>query len=229
MNFVSLRNSIIKTSGFNRTIVRFQSMHSVPDSINKKSLVKNKRKLSNSSISASNSSTSTNTNESELPRLKSRPKYRYYSLPRVPSTSHLKPRDMSTTALYSGYRPLFINPEEIGNNNSATSTLYEFAMKFEEPNPVWSNSATGLESFDGWENIPVSILKHLKPFVPPNEIELKHEIESQENKNIASNTRLAADPHGFLKKVERILNKRKGGRRRPIVKLLQLKKNTEDV
>lgn len=33
-------------------------------------------------------------------------------LPKVPSTSHLKQSDMTTNVLYSGYRPLFINPND---------------------------------------------------------------------------------------------------------------------
>ncbi|CAI4053041.1 hypothetical protein SKDZ_16G1160 [Saccharomyces kudriavzevii ZP591] len=157
----------------------------------------------------------------------SRKKRRDFSwLPRVPSTSHLKHSDMTTNVLYSGYRPLFINPNDPKLKEDTGSTLYEFAMKLEdlnEPLSPWISSATGLEFFSEWENIPSELLKNLKPFHPPNEKAL----DTDELVNVIAkgNTALKNERNEtFQKKMDEILKRKGKGRKKPVVTLLQMKK-----
>ena len=160
-------------------------------------------------------------------------KYKLYSLPRVPSTRHLDRDEINLSALYSGYRPMFINPKRIdASNNSNTSTLYEFSMKFDEPDSMWYNSATGLETFNEWDNIPNSVMRDLKPFVPPaplkkeklaETISKENHIQSSSSPVVSGNGPLATDPAALLEHVSGLLQKR-GGRKKPVFTLIHTKK-----
>lgn len=148
-------------------------------------------------------------------------KYDYSWLPRVPSTTNLKPRDMSMKVLYSGYRPLFIDPNEVKTNSDSSSksggTLYEFAMRLEElgGQSPWVTSATGLEYYREWDNVPGDLQKKLKPFVAP---------ESERAGKATNDVVLRKlKEQIYLKERDKILNRGKG-RKRPIVSLLQLRK-----
>ncbi|CCE62770.1 hypothetical protein TPHA_0D01290 [Tetrapisispora phaffii CBS 4417] len=97
----------------------------------------------------------------------------YSWLPKVPQTSSITHREITTNSLYSGYRPLFIDNKKgtlLGDVNStaqdANSSIYEFAMKLNElsePSP-WMMSATGLESYSEWDYVPSKVIKKLKPY-----------------------------------------------------------------
>ncbi|KAG0671527.1 petite colonies protein [Maudiozyma exigua] len=161
-------------------------------------------------------------------------KYKLYSLPRVPSTRHLDRDEINLSALYSGYRPMFINPKRIdASNNSNTSTLYEFSMKFDEPNSMWYNSATGLETFNEWDNIPTSVMKDLKPFVPPVPFKKEKVVKPTSNENLntqsssppatSGNGSLTADPAALLEQVSGLLQKKRG-RKKPVFTLIHTKK-----
>lgn len=150
-------------------------------------------------------------------------------LPRVPSTSHLKQSDMTTNVLYSGYRPLFINPNDPKLKEDTGSSLYEFAMKLEdlnEPLSPWISSATGLEFFSEWENIPSELLKNLKPFHPPKEKsmntdELIH-ISAKRNTLVDNKT-----SETLQRKMDEFSKRRGKGRKKSVVTLLQMKKKLE--
>lgn len=147
-------------------------------------------------------------------------RYDYSWLPRVPSTGYLKPREMSTRVLYSGYRPLFISPDDAKVSSEGTtggSTLYEFAMKFEElgEQSPWMSSATGLEFYSEWDNVPADLQKSLKPFNPPE--------TSSREKNLKADTLKKLKQQIYLKERDKILNRGKG-RKKPVVALLQLRK-----
>ncbi|CAI5338725.1 ASB_HP2_G0054010.mRNA.1.CDS.1 [Saccharomyces cerevisiae] len=150
-------------------------------------------------------------------------------LPRVPSTSHLKQSDMTTNVLYSGYRPLFINPNDPKLKEDTGSTLYEFAMKLEdlnEPLSPWISSATGLEFFSEWENIPSELLKNLKPFHPPKEKsmntnELIH-VSAKRNTLVDNKT-----SETLQRKMDEFSKRRGKGRKKSVVTLLQMKKKLE--
>lgn len=153
-------------------------------------------------------------------RNKTPKKHDYSWLPRVPSTGFLKPREISTTVLYSGYRPLFINPDKLKNGsdeNQAGSTLFEFAMKLEDLNDQtpWMTSAAGMEFYSEWDNIPVEMRKNLKPFAPP-------EASSDKNAN-EENALKRVKEEIYLKERDKLINRGKG-RKKPVVTLLQLKK-----
>lgn len=164
-------------------------------------------------------------------------KYKLYSLPRVPSTRHLDRDEINLSALYSGYRPMFINPKRIdASNNSNTSTLYEFSMKFDEPDSMWYNSATGLETFNEWDNIPTSVMKDLKPFVPPAPLKKEKVVQATSNENLTTqasssssspimsgNGSLTADPVALLEQVSGLLQKKRG-RKKPVFTLIHTKK-----
>ncbi|SMN22120.1 similar to Saccharomyces cerevisiae YPL159C PET20 Mitochondrial protein, required for respiratory growth under some conditions and for stability of the mitochondrial genome [Maudiozyma saulgeensis] len=153
-------------------------------------------------------------------------KYKLYSLPRVPSTRHLDRESINLSALYSGYRPMFFNPKHLdASNNTNTSTLYEFSMNLEEPNSMWYNSAAGLETFNEWDNIPTSVMKDLKPFVPPapnnKTSPVVNETLTQEEKPML--TKLQADPAALLEQVSGLLQKKRG-RKKPLFTLIHTKK-----
>lgn len=165
-------------------------------------------------------------------------KYKLYSLPRVPSTRHLDRDEINLSALYSGYRPMFINPKRIdASNNSNTSTLYEFSMKFDEPDSMWYNSATGLETFNEWDNIPTSVMKDLKPFVPPAPLKKEKVAQATSKENLTTqassssssspvtsgNGSLTTDPAALLEQVSGLLQKKRG-RKKPVFTLIHTKK-----
>lgn len=144
----------------------------------------------------------------------------YSWLPRVPSTTNLKPRDMSMKVLYSGYRPLFIDPDEVktsAEGSKTGGTLYEFAMRLEElgGQSPWVTSATGLEYYREWENVPEEMQKKLKPFVAPE--------NEQSGKDTSEGTLKKLNEQIYLQERDKVLNRGKG-RKRPIVSLLQLRK-----
>ncbi|CEP60141.1 Pet20p LALA0_S01e03950g [Lachancea lanzarotensis] len=149
-----------------------------------------------------------------------RPKWRehadYSWLPKAPSTAHLNARDVSTTVLYSGYRPFFMKPQEKAPNES---TLYEFAMKLEnlgDPLP-WISSATGTEFYGEWDNVPTDVIKRLKPFQPPP--------KNSTVQDAASRKLL----HEKLveREKDKLIN-RSRGRKKPIIRLMQLRKDFND-
>lgn len=155
-------------------------------------------------------------------------KYDYSWLPRVPSTSYLRPRDMSSKILYSGYRPLFLNPDELkisqdGNGGNNGAKLYEFAMKLEElgEQSLWTSSATGQEIYPEWDYVPMDVQKKLKPFNAPAPFNVDHEAEKKSLKKLRAEV--------YTQEKDKLLNRSKG-RKKPIVSLLQLKKrlNQED-
>ncbi|CAB4252712.1 Pet20p [Maudiozyma barnettii] len=155
-------------------------------------------------------------------------KYKLYSLPRVPSTRHLDRESINLSALYSGYRPMFFNPKHLdASNNTNTSTLYEFSMNLEEPNSMWYNSAAGLETFNEWDNIPTSVMKELKPFVPPAPVNIKKTsqvtIDTLAKEEESRSTTLQADPAALLEQVSGLLQKRRG-RKKPVFTLIHTKK-----
>ena len=157
-------------------------------------------------------------------------KYKFYSLPRVPSTGHIDREEVNLSALYSGYRPMFFNHKHFdASNNTNTSTLYEFSMDFEEPNPMWYNSATGLETFEEWDNIPNSVIRDLKPFVPPPAARAKpvakqtEEVAQVDTTQTQQQQPLVADPAALLEQMSGLLQKRKG-RKKPVFTLIHSKK-----
>lgn len=137
-------------------------------------------------------------------------------LPKAPSTDHLKQRDVSTTLLYSGYRPFVLAPAD---QKQTDSTLYEFAMKLEslgDPLP-WISSATGTEFYGEWDGVPADVIKQLRPFQPP--------ADDGASKDKKARKLLQK---GILEAEKKKLLNRSKGRKRPILKLLQLAKEFED-
>ena len=148
-------------------------------------------------------------------------KYKFYSLPRVPSTGHLDREEVNLSALYSGYRPMFFNHKHFDASNSTnTSTLYEFSMDMDEPNPMWYNSATGLETFEEWDNIPSAVINELKPFVPPPPSGVKKAVSKD---TVTQQPQLVADPAALLEQMSGLLQKRRG-RKKPVFTLIHSKK-----
>lgn len=149
-------------------------------------------------------------------------KYDYSWLPRVPSTSYLRPRDMSSKILYSGYRPLFLNPNELkmnqeGANGDNSAKLYEFAMKLEElgEQSLWTSSATGQEIYPEWDYIPLDVQRKLKPFNAPAAYNADKEAEKNSLKSLKQEI--------YEQEKDKLVNRTKG-RKKPIVSLLQLRK-----
>ncbi|CCK72257.1 Pet20p KNAG_0J01760 [Huiozyma naganishii CBS 8797] len=176
----------------------------------------------------------------EVP-LRTRKKYRYHPLPSVPSTQHIEANDMCTELLYSGYRPLFLDStalergllaakEQASFTQSASptgSTFYEIAMKLEDPACIWANSATGLEKYTEWDNIPYSVANSLKPFVPPS---------SGGHAAVKAAAGGSARALDVLLTVQNLLSKNKtseggnarGGRKKPVLTVLDMKKDSEE-
>lgn len=151
-------------------------------------------------------------------------KHDYSWLPRVPSTGFLKPRDVSTKVLYSGYRPLFINPDksDIGTEGGqGGSTLYEFAMKLEDlsDQTPWMTSAAGMEFYSEWDNIPVELRKNLKPFEPPVSNENVEDTEMSALRKLKEEI--------YLNERAKLINRSKG-RKKPVVTLMRLKKKLDE-
>lgn len=248
-----LLKSTADLSGRNIVIsnpVRFQSSFTFLNNHNlllKRQLKHSKRKLKKISSIVTTTSKyhqhtpscdpSAGTNDPRsIPQLMNR-KHKFHSLPRVPSTKHLDRNEINLSALYSGYRPMFINPRHFdASSSNNTSTLYEFSMNLEEPNSIWYNSATGLETFDEWENIPNAVMKDLKPFVPPNASGLTREKKNSEHKQYTrlhdpdpntegevSGVQLSADSAEILERMAGLLKKRKG-RKKPVFTLIHSKK-----
>ncbi|SCV05822.1 LANO_0H15940g1_1 [Lachancea nothofagi CBS 11611] len=149
-------------------------------------------------------------------RAKGRRTADYSWLPKAPSTAHLKHRDVCTSVLYSGYRPFFLKPEDQKQNDS---TLYEFAMKLEglgDPLP-WISSATGTEFFGEWDGVPADVIKKLKPYQPPAQNLVDKDREAR---------KLLHQEHVEQEK-QKLINRSKG-RKKPILRLLQLNKKFDD-
>lgn len=147
----------------------------------------------------------------------------YSWLPRVPSTGNLKPRDMSIKVLYSGYRPLFIVPDELRNSSASSGTggtLYEFAMKLDEfgEQSPWVTSATGLEYYKEWDGIPTDLQKSLKPFAAPEQNESKNGKDADAVRKLKQQI--------YLNEKAKLLDRGKG-RKKPVVSLLQLRKKLQ--
>lgn len=149
-------------------------------------------------------------------------KYDYSWLPRVPSTSYLRPRDMSSKILYSGYRPLFLNPDELKTSHEDTGAnngtrLYEFAMKLEElgEQSLWASSATGQEIYPEWDYVPMDLQKKLKPFNAPAPSNVDKESQKNSLKRLKQEV--------YAQEKDKLLNRNKG-RKKPILSLLHLRK-----
>lgn len=143
----------------------------------------------------------------------------YSWIPKVPTTKNIKQKDFVTKVLYSGYRPIFIDPEQIKSENSG-STLYEFAMKLDGISEVspWMTSSTGLELYHEWDNVPLDQMKKLQPFhapsIPQNHKDSKIDVSTaskQESKRIID------------EKIASLIGRKKG-RKRPVIGALQMKK-----
>ncbi|SCW03350.1 LAFE_0G08482g1_1 [Lachancea fermentati] len=207
-------NSVITASA-----KRFQSSYTFLNnqSLVEKEQVKNQKRTSKKSdVSSPENIENRRQKKRTQVELSARKRHDYSWLPKAPSTSHLKQRDVTTNMFYSGYRPVFINPSDHKKNES---TLYEFAMKLEalgDPLP-WISSATGTEFYGEWDNVPTDLIKKLKPFQPPYS---GAETKNEEARKAMKKEMLAAEK-------EKLMNRAKG-RRRPIIKLLQLNKKYEE-
>lgn len=136
----------------------------------------------------------------------------YSWLPRVPTTDHVLREQFNSDMLYSGYRPIVI-----GDKNAKEDKLMQFAMKLEklsEPVP-WVSSATGQEFFSEWDNVPSDVIKDLKPFHPPS-VEETNNLKDKEAKEKLQRQIL-------LNEQDKLIN-RKRGRKKPIIRLLDLKR-----
>ncbi|CDO92887.1 unnamed protein product [Kluyveromyces dobzhanskii CBS 2104] len=136
----------------------------------------------------------------------------YSWLPKVPSTEHILREEFNSDMLYSGYRPIVV-----GDKNAKENKLMQFAMKLEklsEPVP-WVSSATGQELFSEWDNVPSEIIKDLKPFHPPS-VEEANDSKKKEAKQKLQKQIL-------LNEQDKLIN-RKQGRKKPIIRLLDLKR-----
>lgn len=58
---------------------------------------------------------------------------------------------------------------------------------------IWMSSATGMEKYDEWNNIPLDIISKLKPYVPPCDLQNK---QNQDNLDIHK-----MDPYGLLQQL----------------------------
>lgn len=135
----------------------------------------------------------------------------YSWLPRVPSTEHIPREEFNSDVLYSGYRPIYISEK-----NAKEDKLMQFAMKLEklgEPVP-WVSSATGQEFYSEWDNIPTEVVKDLKPFHPPN-------VNMTPLKDNKSNDTLKREI--LVREQDKLINRKKG-RKKPILRVLELKK-----
>ncbi|GMM34257.1 Pet20 protein [Saccharomycopsis crataegensis] len=84
----------------------------------------------------------------------------YSWLPKAPKLKSFSPRELRLQSLYSGYRPLFM---EYRKNASKLDSSDGQLLLDEEPS-VWSYSATEMDYYSEWENIPTNVSQQLKPF-----------------------------------------------------------------
>lgn len=161
------------------------------------------------------SSETMNQEEKMLQMIKKKLPTDYSWLPRVPNTEHLIREEFNSDMLYSGYRPIVV-----GEKNAKENKLMQFAMKLEkmsEPIP-WVSSATGQETFSEWDNVPTEVIKNLRPFQPPN---------SNKEENIKDKEALEKlQKEIILKEQDKLVN-RKRGRKKPVIRLLELKRKFE--
>ncbi|AET38123.1 Pet20p Ecym_2390 [Eremothecium cymbalariae DBVPG len=141
----------------------------------------------------------------------------YSWFPVAPKTEHLKEGDIAVDLLYSGYRPLSLrraDPKE------AQSKIYELAMRLEaveDPLP-WVKNATGRVLYDEWDNVPQSVIRNLRPYVPPK-VETKEKTDNDEL--------IYKKKKELLQQAEQKYLNRSRGRRRPVVGLLHLRRKLE--
>lgn len=171
---------------------------------------------SSASASSSPSAELGKDSEEKIIKMATKKLSRDYSwLPRVPTTEHILREEFNSDMLYSGYRPIVV-----GDKNAKENKLMQFAMKLEklsEPVP-WVSSATGQEFFSEWDNVPSEIIKDLKPFHPPS-IEETNNAKNKEAKEKLQKQIL-------LNEQDKLIN-RKRGRKKPIIRLLDLKRKFE--
>lgn len=139
----------------------------------------------------------------------------YSWLPKAPITPDLVQKDIDMSIFYAGYRPLFIAPIDCNNSQSK---IYEFAMKLEalDGSIPWINSATGSVCFTEWDGVPLEVIKALKPFHPPK--------LGKENDRMML---LRIKRETILKEQEKLTNRPKG-RKKPILKLIELRKKFQE-
>lgn len=90
----------------------------------------------------------------------------YSWLPTTSNTKHLGYADVSIGRFFSGYRPYPVKPLKVSYNRNKT---FHFKLKIEplEDSLPWVTSATGRIIFNEWEHVPISVIKGLRPYVPP--------------------------------------------------------------
>lgn len=189
----------------------------------------NDRKLYNSGVTgqAAKQEVGVEQNKNAKPKRK----HEYAIMPRVEQIPDLKLEKMRVQVLYSGYRPLFIDPEQKDKNHKESGTLYEIAMKLEEiqePISPWVSSATGIESYSEWDNIPEDVIRHLKPLIPPQPVK-KTAALNKKAQGSDYDGEGGFDKKAFFDKIKLVMNRNgKGGRKRPGVAVLKHLKKIRD-
>lgn len=189
----------------------------------------NDKKLYNSGITTQVGEKQVEVKRNEK-KTKQKKVYDYATMPRVEQISDLKLKNMSTQVLYSGYRPLFIDPEQKTSGQEG-KTLYEFAMKLEELQEnvsPWVSSATGTEFYSEWDNVPSEVVRDLKPFIPPQPLTKGAKVaEEGEVPDFDGDGKFKKN--NFFEKVQTLMNRNgKGGRKRPGVTVLKHLKKLKD-
>ncbi|CAL9730041.1 protein Pet20p, mitochondrial [Monosporozyma unispora] len=197
--------------GFN-LLKRYQYTLSYPRASKSFQSKSNKKKLKRSSCTFQSANSITNPS-SHTPLIKNRKKkmYRYPSMPRVDSTHGINLIDLHNQVLLNGYRPLSVIQEGfVAPHDNNSSTMYEVSLDlnhFQGINPqnnIWMNSATGVEKYGEWDGIPLHVVNKLKPFVPPEFVNM-----NIENSNDTIDIH-GIDPHGLLKQIYEMIYKNHG-------------------
>ncbi len=111
----------------------------------------------------------------------------YSWLPKVPETDYMNNSEFLTQSLYSGYRPVTIQSPNMNKPSSSSNRdLYKISMynldnSYPQPSR-WSTSATGIESYPEWNNVPKKIANNLRPYklsIPKYKIVTSNEVNKQ--------------------------------------------------
>ena len=160
--------------------------------------------------------------------------FKYSSMPHVENITGLNPNELNIQILLNGYKPLpFITKKDLNiikytsngsrnttttatNNNNNNTTMLEISLdlsnvlsgiSYYKNRNIWMNSATGIESYDEWKNIPLDIISKLKPFVPPCKLQNGQKRNNNDNTMLDNLDIHKIDPHGLLKQLCDVLYK----------------------
>lgn len=168
-------------------------------------------------------------------------RHRVHNMPQASSTQHMEPLALTTKALYSGYRPIFLNQDDL-----ESKTVYEFSMNLNNINDTLKDLTktilknnlvnSGVENYNFWEtdklkskhqndifawkNIPLELQEKLLPYRSPNDIIFPN-LSKDNNNNHQDNDMGPNDK--LINELQKVLKSQNG--KKQVISMIPFKKS----